>query len=86
MPKTISDQAHEEIIECLTRGKKIAAIKIYREETGEGLKESKDFIDSLTSRLREEHPERFPASTSGCGAVVLLALTIVGGGAVWCLV
>jgi len=35
------------IQEQLRAGKKIEAIKLYREQTGLGLKEAKDFIDSL---------------------------------------
>jgi large subunit ribosomal protein L7/L12 len=35
------------IMAALQCGNKIKAIKIYREETGVGLKEAKDFIDSL---------------------------------------
>jgi large subunit ribosomal protein L7/L12 len=36
-----------EIMYQLQLGNKIEAIKIYREQTGLGLKEAKDFIDSL---------------------------------------
>ena len=36
-----------EIINLVRQGKKIEAIRIYREETGVGLKQAKDFVDSL---------------------------------------
>jgi ribosomal protein L7/L12 len=36
-----------EILDLLRRGRKIQAIKLYRQETGAGLKDAKDFIDSL---------------------------------------
>ena len=36
-----------EILDLLREGRKIEAIKLYRVETGVGLKEAKDFIDSL---------------------------------------
>ena len=36
----------------LRAGRKIDAIKLYREETGLGLKEAKDAIDKLSLRLR----------------------------------
>ncbi len=36
-----------EIMYQVQRGNKIEAIKLYREQTGLGLKEAKDFIDSL---------------------------------------
>ncbi len=35
------------VVEALKDGRKILAIKRYREATGTGLKEAKDFIDSL---------------------------------------
>ena len=36
-----------EVINLMRQGKKIQAIKQYRQETGVGLKEAKDFVDSL---------------------------------------
>jgi len=36
-----------QIIELVQAGKKIEAIKLYRESTGVGLKEAKDFVESL---------------------------------------
>lgn len=65
------DKARE-MTEEIFAGRKIQAIKMYREAMGVGLKESKEFIDELTRQLREECPERFSASAkAGCGAVVM---------------
>jgi len=36
-----------EYIDLLEQGRKIQAIKLYRERTGQGLRESKEFIDKL---------------------------------------
>lgn len=36
-----------EILDLVRRGRKIEAIKVYREQTGASLKLAKDFIDSL---------------------------------------
>jgi len=36
-----------EIINLMRQGKKIKAIKLYRQETGAGLKQAKEFVDSL---------------------------------------
>ena len=36
-----------EILELVRRGNKIGAIKLFREETGFGLKEAKEFVESL---------------------------------------
>ena len=42
-----SQNVSPDILYEVQRGNKIAAIKLYREQTGVGLKEAKDFIDSL---------------------------------------
>ena len=39
--------ASPEVVELMRRGRKIEAIKVYREETGVGLKEAKEFVESL---------------------------------------
>jgi|SRR5580704_6374772 ribosomal protein L7/L12 len=38
------------VVEALRAGKKITAIKCYREATGVGLKEAKDFVEALQRR------------------------------------
>ena len=38
-----------EILELVRRGKTIEAITLFRRETGFGLKEAKDFVESLAS-------------------------------------
>lgn len=40
-----------EYIDLIEQGKKIAAVKLRREHTGDGLKESKDFIDNLAQEF-----------------------------------
>jgi hypothetical protein len=37
----------EKIMELVNAGRKIEAIKLYREQTGVGLKEAKDYVESL---------------------------------------
>ena len=37
----------EKIMELIKAGEKIQAIKLYREQTGAGLKEAKDYVESL---------------------------------------
>ncbi|HVX14077.1 MAG TPA: ribosomal protein L7/L12 [Pirellulales bacterium] len=37
----------EKIVELMKTGQKIEAIKLYREKTGCGLKEAKDYVESL---------------------------------------
>ncbi|MGD9128339.1 MAG: ribosomal protein L7/L12 [Planctomycetia bacterium] len=74
----IPDEAMDQIINALGSGRKIEAIKVYREVTNLGLKEAKDFIETLASQLAEQDPERFSKATakSGCASVVLLAITV----------
>lgn len=67
-------------------GQKIEAIKMYRDASRLGLKESKEFIDDLEKQLRVECPENFThAAKTGCGAVVLLGglLALVVGTVAW---
>ena len=59
-------------------GRKITAIKLHRQATGLGLKESKDAVDARESHLREVSPQLFtiPAKT-GCMSIILLAFAIL---------
>ncbi|MBI2422086.1 MAG: ribosomal protein L7/L12 [Candidatus Hydrogenedentes bacterium] len=67
----IPPEAQEAIAQCIFEGRKIDAIKRYRESSGMGLKESKEFIESLEKTLREAQPERFThAAAKGCGLVL----------------
>lgn len=75
----LNDHQREQILDALKAGNKIEAIKLYREATGLGLKESKDFIDGLLEKLMKEQPELYAASSQGCAAVlalVSLSLTV----------
>ena len=45
----LNQGVHEKIIELLNPDKTIEAIKLYREQTGVGLKEAKDYVESLSS-------------------------------------
>ena len=80
----LSDEQREAMTELLFIGHKINAIKIYREATGAGLKESKDFVEVLEAQLRQTMPERFnivkfegvPASFA---ITILIGILAVGG-------
>lgn len=43
------DGETDEIIRLLADGQKIAAIKLYRERTGAGLKEAKDAVEAIAN-------------------------------------
>jgi len=75
---TPNDEQIADIAEALADGNKIEAIKIYREATGKGLKESKDFIDALIPKLLAEDPEKYSKLKlgGGCASVVVFALLL----------
>lgn len=66
-----------EVGKLLERGEKLQAIKVYREQTGVGLKEAKEEVDAIETRLGLE-PEDAP-KPGGCFGVVLL----FGCGSIW---
>lgn len=82
LPQPIVD----EIRKAIFAGKKIEAIKLYREAANTGLKEAKEFIETLSTRLYEESPDQFakPPGGSGCAGVLLIALA-AGPAVTWVL-
>ena len=73
MSTELPDDAIEQIRAALFAGRKIEAIKLYREATGYGLKESKDVVEALEAELRIRSPELFTSvpGKGGCGLTVL---------------
>lgn len=72
-PRESVDSSFEgEIVSLLQAGKKIDAIKLYRQKTGVGLKEAKDFIEALAADRRI-----VAASKTGCLGVVLSFAAVV---------
>jgi hypothetical protein len=72
-----------EITDAIFAGRKIEAIKLYREATGLGLKESKEFVEALQSRLQQDSPEKFTTSSGG-GCATVLACLVLGATLVYC--
>jgi len=74
----LSEDQIQQITDALAAGRKIDAIKIYREATGMGLKEAKDWIDALIATLKEKEPERFSqlGVSKGCASAALLVATL----------
>jgi len=65
------DLTHQ-IVNLLGRGEKIAAVKLYREQTGSGLKEAKEAVE----RIGQQHG--IPASSgAGCLGIVLVGIAVV---------
>jgi len=68
----MSDSALDaQVLAIAATGGKIAAIKWHREQTGLGLKESKDAVEALLRR------HKVSALKSGCGGILLLAIPLV---------
>ncbi len=77
----LSKESASKIADALLAGKTIEAIKLYREETGTGLKEAKDYIEKLKLELKKDHPDAFP-DKKGCAGVLvfgLISFGILGG-------
>ena len=70
------------IEEALASGRKIEAIKIYREATGKDLKEAKEFIEAFVEIQKERDPEGYAmisagSQRKGCGSMMLLGLSLI---------
>ena len=68
------------VADLLFDGRKIDAIKFYREQVkpGAGLKESKEAVEQLEAGLRAQHPEKFTAKAkSGCAAILAMLAVLV---------
>ena len=80
-----SEQAWMAIQTELFAGRKIQAIKLYRQASGLGLKEAKDAMEAYEVKLREQAPDRFTSTAkSGCAGMIVLALLLTGiGGYCW---
>lgn len=73
----------------LAKGKKIDAVKIYREEYGVGLKEAKDAVDRIEATMPRDPSRNMPyesaigndpfAQDDGSGRRVVLLLAAIGG-------
>lgn len=74
MNNNIPDSTLEEIQKCLFEQSKIQAIKIYKEATGEGLKESKEAVERLDAELKSKFPERYTVGPKAAGCMSVLAL------------
>ena len=75
MTDELNDSQWDEIESALFAGRKIEAIKLYRDATGAGLKDAKDIIDEHERELRGSQSESFRApANKGCGSAAALLL------------
>ena len=84
-PDPAPDNSAEQIRAALHQGRKIEAIKIYREHSGSRLKEAKEAVEQLEADLRASEPEKFTArkpaggcSTAMLALILLAAVTALG--------
>ncbi|MFI4876959.1 MAG: ribosomal protein L7/L12 [Blastopirellula sp. JB062] len=70
----------DEIKSLLKEGQKIAAIRLLREGTGRGLKESKEMIEQIEAQMVADG-ELEKTSATGCSGMILLGATTLGGAA-----
>ncbi|MFP6596085.1 MAG: ribosomal protein L7/L12 [Candidatus Hydrogenedentota bacterium] len=75
----MDESTKAELAKLIVTGKKIPAIKLYREETSLGLKEAKEAAEALEKEMREAAPDRFLERYAGCGGVLLFGLIGLSG-------
>jgi len=73
----IPDETWAKIKLAIYEGKKIEAIKLYREVTSLSLKDAKDFIDKMEAEMREKEPQRFTHTPGSSGCSVALVLLVM---------
>jgi hypothetical protein len=85
MPKEPSPEDIQQIADALASGRKIEAIKMYREATGVGLAEAKEFVEALIPKLKEQDPPRYAnladGKGSGCASMILVGVSLGAGAA-----
>ena len=78
-PTNPEDQA-EQIKSALFGGRKIEAIKLYREQTRASLSDAKDAVEKLEAELRVSSPDQFTSTPAkGCVSVLMICVSACGG-------
>lgn len=77
----VTEAQRNAVKDAIFNGRKIEAVRLYREAAGCGLKDAKEFIERLTVEMSEREPGNFrvdPRKRAGCGVSTLLfaALTL----------
>jgi hypothetical protein len=79
MDNSMSDDDVQQIMEAVFAGRKILAIKLYRQATKSSLLDAKNFVEALETRLRDESPEKFsmPPGKAGCSQTAGILISMV---------
>lgn len=72
----LPDETRDQIDAELFAGRKIQAIKLYRDATDVGLREAKDAVEAREAGLRVSAPERFATRAKG-GCMTMIALILL---------
>ena len=81
----LSDEVRAKVMLLLKNGNKIEAIKIVRGETGLGLRESKDYVESLVDAHDKGLPENQQIKKTGCmlyllvGGLFIMSSVVIKG-------
>jgi hypothetical protein len=67
----------QQVTDAIAAGKIIEAIKLYRQFSGAGLKDSKDFIEGLAVELHEKDPQIYPALPTGKGCLGVFGIMVL---------
>ncbi len=70
-PSVSLSPLEERVLNLMRQGQKIEAIKVYRGETGAGLKESKDAVEALAMK------HGVPVGSAGCGKAAALIVAMM---------
>jgi ribosomal protein L7/L12 len=68
---------------AILAGRKIDAIKLYRDQTSAGLAEAKAAVDDMEARLRIEAPERFVKGAGKSGCTVTVGVFVIATVSAW---
>ena len=79
---SLTDQQRSQVETAIFAGRKIEAIKIYREATGVQLVDAKRAVEDLEVDLRRRQPEMFINKSKGCMSVLVCGALLLGGLAV----
>ena len=80
----LDDQQRQAIETAIFAGRKIEAIKLYREAARVGLAEAKRAVEDLEADLRRRSPENFIAGANKKGCLGVLACGMLMAGAALC--
>lgn len=77
----LDDQSMNQILDAIQAGRKLDAVKIYKDNTHKGLRECKEFIETLISELEIADPNA--AGKTGCSVLIFVAIV---AGSIGCLI